>query len=173
LNIALSGVLASFLAASSARSAVLGSWAYIEKWYSGPRAVKPTLLTSRALLVEFCPEGEFVLTRGVLYREGDVATVGPDDDLQVFRGTWVERAGGASVVYRLHDYELLSKGAARALNEDIHAEVALEGTRLSVPILQDDPAEGVRQVTFEQAKALRFRLENRFGDCRAPGPKAS
>src|SRR5436190_2013910 len=78
------------------------TWVYVQKWDRTRGDVDPSRYTSPAAVVHFCPNGQFTLLKCMLYHHAhESTTIGSDDGLEIYRGTWSPAASGAVITYHL------------------------------------------------------------------------
>lgn len=155
------------LCSAGGTTRVQGIWAYVEKWEAAPKDVAPGRFTSRAIVLRFCADGQFVMAKCVLYRyRNESINIGPNDGLEIYRGRWSASGEGASITYRLVDYEVAFTGVQSAMKKDITALARFAGKKLRMPVvrLDLDPPK-VFETTFVSEALLPARLGEKFIQC--------
>jgi len=160
------GAFSSHLAAGDA--IVSGTtWVYVEKWEARRADVAPGGYTSPAVVLHFCPNGQFTMLKCMLYRHAqESTTIGSDDGLEIYYGTWSATSEGAAVTYHLADAEITFTGYEAAKKRQIKASAKLSGDSLDMPIIRLFPSPAKEfSTSFQPKSKLPAPLQERFINC--------
>lgn len=124
--------LAVALAASAETASerdVAGVWAWHDAWQDAPPEIRSEpgqrlAATASALIVNFCPDGEFRMATGVFWRYDAGISLGSSDGIAVYRGSWSRRGEALVVSYRLVSAELAAD--REGFNAESQIDVAIE-----------------------------------------------
>jgi hypothetical protein len=143
------------------------TWVYVEKWEARRADVAPGGYTSPAVVLHFCPNEKFTMLKCMLYRHArESTTIGSDDGLEIYRGTWSPAASGTVVTYHLADAEITFTGYESAKKQQIKASVKLSAGILRMPVtrLFPPPSRDFPTV-FKPKGKLPAPLQEKFIDC--------
>ena len=165
-------VLLSCSRAGRSAPSPVGLWVWHEAWRSAPAEIVedsgPEWNASGAL-IRFCPDGEFRLATGELYRSRRQITLGSSDGLTIYEGRWISGERGVEIRYKLTDAEIWFTGydAARARQLVDHPTIAGHELQFSFHRPVDDRRF---HWTFESASSLGDRSVPRFVECSGVEP---
>jgi hypothetical protein len=163
----------SYTRAGAKEAGVVGTWVYVEGWQATRPDVRPGGFTSPALVLRFCSNGRFMMLKCMLYRQGhESINIGPDDGLQIYRGTWSVARGGAVVSYHLSDAEIIFPGYEAAKKQEIKASARFAGNKLKMPVIRLFPPV-IQDIaaSFQRKAQLPAPLTEKFIDCSELPPK--
>jgi hypothetical protein len=160
----------SVLSCASVRAgaaSVSGTWVYVEKWEATRADVVPGQYTSHAIVLRFCPDGLFTMLKCMLYRQRhESTTIGADDGLEIYRGSWSSTAEGATVTYHLADAEITFTGYEAARQQQNTASATLARDDLHMPVVRLFPPPAKEfSTTFQRKEKLPAPLKEKFVDC--------
>lgn len=153
--------------AVAADASVSGTWAYVERWETVRGDSRRNFYAAPAIVLHFCPNGQFTMLKCMLYRQGhEYITIGSDDGLQIYRGTWSAAADGAVVTYHLADAEIPFTGYESAKKREIKASATLASGTLQMRVVRffSLPMRDFL-ATFRPKAHLPAPLQERFIDC--------
>jgi hypothetical protein len=139
-------------------------WLSYEAWPAKPTG-EDEPWTTEGVVVAFCPDGQFHMASGLLYRSRGGAVLGSSDGIATFRGKWSGTLTDLTVSYVLASAEIAPVGVKLS---DLKPRT-IKPTVVSAEMLLFDyqpwPDELPRQLTLVSAATLDFSLSDRMVAC--------
>jgi hypothetical protein len=139
-------------------------WLSYETWPDKPTG-EDEPWTTPGIVVAFCPDGQFRMASGLLYRAENGAGLGASDGIATFRGEWSGTLMDLTVSYALASAEIQPIG----VNLSDLKRKTTKPTVVSEEMLLFDyqrwPNELSWQITLVPAALLAFRLDDRMVKC--------